>query len=139
MSGKINKIVPDTNVLVSATFWTGDSFKILDLVDKNKIKCILSKEIIEEYTKVISREKIIEKIENKNLIISKVIQRILTISTIVEPKQQFKIVEDPDDNKFLETAVEGKANYIISQDKHLLKLKQFKEIKIITPKEFLKL
>ena len=68
----------------------------------------------------------------ENLIISK--------SAIVLPRQKFKIVkEDPDDNKIVEAAVEGNCDFIVSSDKHLLKLKEFKGIKIITPKEFFKL
>ncbi|MBU1198966.1 MAG: putative toxin-antitoxin system toxin component, PIN family [Nanoarchaeota archaeon] len=44
---------------------------------------------------------------------------------------------DPDDNKIIECALEGKADYIITQDKHLLDLK-FDKIKILTPREFLR-
>ena len=47
--------------------------------------------------------------------------------------------DDPNDNLFVETAVAGNADYIVSQDKHLLKLKEFKKIKIITPEEFKKI
>ena len=134
----IPKATLDTNVLVSATFWTGDSFKILDLVDKKKVKSVSSKPIIEEYDRVIKSDEIIEKIENKDLIVSKVIQNVLSNSTIVDPKRQVTICEDPDDNKFLEAAVEGKVDFIVSQDKHLLKIKEFEGIKIVTPKEFLR-
>lgn len=49
------------------------------------------------------------------------------------------VIDDSDDNKFIEAAVEGNADYIITQDKHLLKLKKFNQIKLITPKQFLEL
>lgn len=48
-----------------------------------------------------------------------------------------EITEDLEDNKILEAASEAKADYIISGDKHLLKLKEFKGIKIVKAKEFL--
>jgi len=64
---------------------------------------------------------------------------ILERSIIVIPSQIINIVVDPDDNKFIEAAVEGKADCIVTQDKHLLKLKEFRKIKIITPDEFIKL
>ena len=48
------------------------------------------------------------------------------------------VKDDPKDNIFIETAVAGNADYLISQDNHLLKLKEFKGIKIITPEEFLR-
>ena len=134
------KITLDTNILVSGTFWSGDSFKILKLVDQRKIELIISEEIIKEYYKVINSEEIIEKIKGKNLILNKSVQKIILNSTIVIPKEKFNMVkEDKEDNKILECAFEGKADYVTSKDNHLLKLKEFKGIKIINPKEFLKI
>ena len=55
---------------------------------------------------------------------------------VVEPKQKFNVVkEDPSDNKFLEAAVEGNADYIVSGDKDLKRLKNFMGIEIISPAE----
>jgi predicted nucleic acid-binding protein len=48
------------------------------------------------------------------------------------------VQDDPDDNKFIECALECKANYIISGDTHLLNLKEYEGIKIIKSSEFLK-
>lgn len=133
------KLVLDTNILVSGTFWTGDSFKIMELIDKKKIVSMLSEEIIKEYYRVINSDEIIDKIKDKYLIISDVSKKIILNSTIIKLDIKLDIVkEDPDDNIILECAHEGKVDYIISQDKHLLKLKEFKNIKIITPEEFLK-
>lgn len=133
------KFVADTNVLISATFWKGDSEKIIIKAEKKEIKLILSKEIITEYSKVLNYSEIKNKIRNKRLEIGYTIQKIISIATIVEPKMQLNTVkEDPDDNKILECALEGKADYIVSQDAHLLKLKEFHGIKIITPKQALK-
>jgi len=66
-------------------------------------------------------------------------KEIVKESNIVSPKKPINIVSDPDDNKFVEAAIEGNAQYIISQDKHLLSLRECQGIKIITPKEFLKI
>jgi len=66
--------------------------------------------------------------EWKNLVIEN--------SILVEPTIKLNVVEDdPDDNKFLEAGITGKADFIISQDKHLLKLKEYKGIRIINPEE----
>jgi len=68
--------------------------------------------------------------EWKNLIIKN--------SIIVEPSIRLNIIkDDPDDNKFLEAGISGNADLIISQDKHLLKLKEYQKIKIISPEEAL--
>lgn len=51
---------------------------------------------------------------------------------------KIKVVkDDPDDNKFIECAVTNKANYIISGDNHLLNLRHYEDIRILSPKEFL--
>jgi len=63
---------------------------------------------------------------------------ILEIATMVEITGKVKvIVDDPDDNAILETAVVGNVQYLVSGDPHLLKLKEFAKVKILTASEFL--
>jgi len=132
------KVVLDTNVLVSGTFWRGDSEKIVNKVENKEVELVSSKELIEEYEEVIAREEIMDKMQNKDLILNESVQKIINDSTIVEPTKKFDVVkEDPKDNKVVECAVEGNVDYIVSQDNHLLNLKEFKGIKILTPEEFL--
>ncbi|MBU0979411.1 MAG: putative toxin-antitoxin system toxin component, PIN family [Nanoarchaeota archaeon] len=132
------RVVPDTNVLVSGTFWRGKSHKILELIDGRKIRFLISQQIVEEYRKVISSEEIVKKTENFRLIFSDVIERILSLSILIDPEIRLDVVkEDPDDNKVLECAKDGRADYIITQDNHLLKLKKFEGIQILTPEEFI--
>ncbi|MEK6834931.1 MAG: putative toxin-antitoxin system toxin component, PIN family [Nanoarchaeota archaeon] len=134
------KVVLDTNILVSGTFWTGNSFKIMELIDKREITSILSEDIVKEYHKTINSDEIIDKIKDKNLIISNVSRKVVLNSIIIQPKEKLDVIKnDPDDNKILECAYAGKAGYIVTKDNHLLKLKEFKNIKIVTPEEFLKL
>lgn len=134
------RITLDTNVLVSGTFWTGSSYMILNLIDKKRLRSISSKEIIEEYYEVINSDEIIDKVEKKKLIMYKLIEKVIKNSEITEPKTKLSIVkEDPDDDKILECAKEGGADYIITQDEHLLKLKKFDNILILKPDDFLKL
>ncbi|HIJ03014.1 TPA: putative toxin-antitoxin system toxin component, PIN family [Candidatus Woesearchaeota archaeon] len=132
------RVTLDTNILVSGTFWTGDSYRILELIDKKKITSILSKEIIAEYINTVISEEITEKIENKKLIAAKTAQKVVMMSEIVEPTRKIdRIKEDPEDNKILECATTGKAGYIITNDNHLLNIKGFEGIKILTPRQFL--
>lgn len=59
---------------------------------------------------------------------------ILENSIIVQPLNQLNVIEsDPDDNKFIEAAFYGNVDFIISQDKHLLYVKEYGNIKILTP------
>lgn len=132
------KIVLDTNVLISATFWDGDSNKIIEKVERKEIELVLSKDIIEEFAKVLDYREIKEKIKNKNLEMKRTIEKIISLSTIVDPIEKLNIVkEDSDDNKILECAKAGDVDFIITNDAHLLRLKQFEKIRIIPPREFL--
>jgi len=135
----MKRITVDTNILISATFWHGDSEKIIDKAENKEVTLVLSKEILEEYNQVLEYEEIKEKIKNKNLEMKKAMLKIGTISEIVEVNSKVDAVkEDPDDNKIIECAIDGNSEYIITKDRHLLKLKEHKGIKILTPEEFLK-
>ena len=133
------KITADTNVLVSATFWYGASEKIISKVEAKEICLVLSEEIIKEYSDVLDYKEIKDKIQDKRLVMIHTINKIISISNIIDPKIKLSIIkEDPDDNKILECALSANVDYIVSNDKHLLKLKEYKNIPIITPDNFLK-
>jgi len=130
------KIVLDTNILISGIHWKGDSNKILRKWFNEELEVISSLPIIEELVRILMNFKISMSPEDITLWEDLILQR----STIVIPDRTLDVVkEDPDDNKFLEAALKGKADFIISQDKHLLNIKEYEEIKIMHPKDFIKL
>lgn len=134
------KVTLDTNVLVSGTFWEGEAYRILQLIEQKKIQCYLSKAILEEYNKVLHSEEILEKVEDHHLKIKSAIIKVVEMCSIVEPKTRVLVVyEDPDDNKILEYALEAKVDYVVTYDEHILKLKEFEGIKLILPRELLRL
>lgn len=127
-------VVADTNVIVSALLWEGNESKIVGLVEEGKIKLLTSIALLDELKKVLMYERfgLDEKMGDDN------IKYILTISKIISPKRRLRVIrEDPADNRVLECALEGKARYIVSGDKHLVRLKKFGGIKIVRAKEFL--
>lgn len=66
------------------------------------------------------------------------VAKIVSLASIIDPTERLNVVkDDPDDNKVLECAIAGKVDFIVSSDNHLLKLKEFKKIKLVTPSEFL--
>ena len=133
------KITVDTNILVSATFWSGPSEKIISKAEAKEIQLILSNDIIKEYSEVLEYKEIQDKIKDKKLEMKRTVGKIILMSTIIEPKTKLRIVkDDPDDDKILECAVAGKVDCIVTNDNHLLKLKKFRNISILTPNEFLK-
>lgn len=132
------KVVLDTNVWLSAIFWTGEANKIVKKAEEKKFEIIISQEILSEIVEILNREQKFENLlENKKQRIEDVIKTILHLSILKEPKEKISVIKDESDNKFLEVALSGKANYILSYDNHLLELNEFRGIKIIHPTEFL--
>ena len=135
------KIVLDTNVWLSGIFWDGEASKILKRAEKENIQIIISEDILSEIVTVLNRESKFQKyILNLRLSIENLLRAILSISTLIETKTKLDIIKvDPKDNIILEAALEGKVEYLISYDNHILNMIEFRNIKIISPKEFLEL
>jgi len=57
---------------------------------------------------------------------------------IIFPKSKVKVCRDPNDDKFIDCAIDGKCKYIVSGDKDLLDIKNFENIEILTVRDFLK-
>ncbi|OGS27790.1 MAG: putative toxin-antitoxin system toxin component, PIN family [Elusimicrobia bacterium RIFOXYB2_FULL_48_7] len=128
------KIVFDTNVLISAfVFPGGPPEEIFHAVIMQDYKLGISAPIIEELKKVLRKK--FSWPENKITEIVKLIQR---NSTTVMPKCRIKTIQDEPDNRILECAEEFKADYIVNGDKHILKLKKYKDIRIRLASDFLK-
>ena len=133
------KVVLDTNVLISSLLKPKSKARdIYRLVLRGEIELYTSVDLINELSRVLEYPKFgFEKLQKE--VFLKNITRVATI--LVNPGLKINVIkEDPPDNKFLECAVEAKVDYLISGDnKHLLPLKNFQGIKIISPSEFLKL
>lgn len=135
------KIVIDTNIFINATFAkTGASAKILELIDKGKLKLLVSEDILAEYKYQLGFPYIAKRHEQSAKNIAKTIDRIISKAKIVKVEYRVRLVHaDPSDNKFLECAYAAGAEFIVSSDNHLLSLKSWQDIQIVTPGEFLKL
>jgi len=133
------RITLDTNIMVASTFWAGAPDRIMRLVEDEKVDLVLSEDIIGELLGVLEYEELKKKAKDKGLVMRRSVEKIVSVSEVINPQRRlFVIKEDPDDDKFIECAVEGDAEYLISRDKHLLKLKKYKKIRIVKPEEFLK-
>jgi len=129
------RVVFDTNTVVSALLFSGISSKLVSLWQKVLITPVLSREILDEYLRVLSYPKFdLSEGEIKELIQ----EEILPYAEVVKPKRRLRVVQrDPSDNKFVECAVAGKARVIISGDKELLSLGRYRQIRIQSPAQFL--
>lgn len=128
------KIVADTNVLISAFGWNGPEHELIARCLRTEITLCFSAQTLEEF-KVVSLRKKFGFSQDE---IDEFIDALLEASQMVFPEEQInEIKDDPKDNKFLECAAEAKAQFIVSGDRHLLKLGQFRRTKILSAKQFL--
>ncbi len=126
------RIVLDTNILISAFFWDGCPRKVYNLAKDNKVTILCSREIEIELIRVLSCQKF-------GLNASEIFPLIINLRTLIEVMSHISVIkEDPTDNVFIECAIDGNANYIISGDHHLLDLKSHNNIQIMRAKDFLK-
>jgi putative PIN family toxin of toxin-antitoxin system len=120
------RVVVDTNVLVSALINHGKPRRlVLKLLEKHTV--ILSRQMLVELAEVLSRDKFAIKSSQVDRFLSGLMRK----SKIVVTTSRFKVItQDPNDDVVLNTAYSGKAEYIVTGDKHLLDLKEYKRIKI---------
>ena len=122
----------DTNVLLSATLWDGSvAQKLLFDLIRQGVKIYSTTEILSEYQEILRRDFNFSDEE-----ISEIMEKVLAFVTLVSPQTKIKAVKnDPDDDVIIECAFESESKYIITYDKHLLNLKEFRGIRIIKPEE----
>jgi len=127
------KIVLDTNVFISGVFFTGPPFKILEAWRDDKLKIVISREILDEYYRVSKALSAQFPLIDLNPILEllTIKAELISIENLPEP-----ICDDPDDDKFIACAISSKSKLIISGDKHLLKVSGYQGIKIIRPQVF---
>jgi len=138
--GEKTRVVLDTNVWVSIFFnkVLGEEFE--ELLESGRIEVFVSEDILKEVARVLEYPKIKRVLESAGVTSRDVLEEILRVSSVVNPKEKLDVVaEDPDDDKFLECAVECGAEYLVSGDKHLLKVGEYRGIKVVPAREFLKM
>lgn len=135
--GKI-KTVLDTNILVLLLFKKSLAREFSEVVEKQKVDFYSSEEILKELARVLTYPKIEEILKKAGVEKKTALEALTEKLKIVNPKVKINVIkEDPSDNRVLECAIESKSKYVVSGDKHLLKLKKFKDIEILTAREFL--
>lgn len=127
------KIVLDTNVFISGVFFAGAPHRILKAWHDGRIQILTSEEIIEEYRRV---GELLSK-QFPGIEFAPALQLLAIHSEFVRSKKlAAQVCQDPDDDTFLECAISGKANLIVSGDKHLLKISGYKRTVIVSPRNF---
>lgn len=136
------RIALDTNVLVSAFISKqGQPARLLDiLLTFPEIQLISSAPILEELRDVLSRNEVKERFHYSARDVKSFVRAVRSVSVRVKIKSSFKVVEDdPKDDVVLNTAYDGRADYVVSGDHHLRELRGFKGIKIVGPNQMMRI
>jgi putative PIN family toxin of toxin-antitoxin system len=132
------RAVVDTNILVRAVIKpAGTVGPVLLRLRQGDYTLLYSRALLEELVDVLNRPRIRDKYRLTDQDIQTVVSLILLRGEAVTPAKQIKVCRDPKDDKFLEVAVAGGADVIVSGDQDLLTLHPFAGIPILPPAAFL--
>ena len=129
------RAVLDTNVLISSVISTGVPHEIVVKGFSSEYQIIVSVATLTEFRDTLLKYP--EKFHMDEEDVQEEVETIRYFAEFVDPDEDITAVEDdPDDDKFLEAAVAGNVDYIVSGDRHLLDLDSFRGIDIIEPRAF---
>lgn len=132
------RVVLDINVLASALIATGKPKELWLKAVRREYDLLSSKEILSDFLQVISRQKFERYVKERDIV--DFLEAFNNVTELVNVKSKFRVVkQDPDDDIILAAGYYGKADYIVSGDKHLLDLIQFRGIRIVTVDKMLKI
>ena len=134
------RAVLDANVLVSALINRhGPPGRIVErLLDARAFQIVVSEELLAELRRALHYPKIRRRLALSEGEISLWVEALGLIADVVRGELKLRVVpEDPDDDQYVSAAVEGLAQFLVTGDAHLLALKEYEGIRILTPREFL--
>lgn len=130
------RAVVDTNVLISAIFWPGKPKQLLNKIRRGEITFLTSQALLSELKQVLTRKDKPFKLSEEEA--RRVLSAIRDLAEVIQPHSQVTRCRDEADNRVLECALDGRADWIITGDTHLLEMRSFEEIKITTVADFLR-
>ena len=135
----MDRVVLDTSTLISGLLWDGNEATVIEKAENRTIKLFVSHHLLEELEGVLKRDKFSNKLKGKEYTVEKAVAKIALIATLIEPNIKIDVIkEDPDDNRVLECAASAEATVIVSGDSHLLNLRNYAGIDIVSTIDFMK-
>ena len=132
------RAVVDTSILVRAVIKpTGSVGPVLQRLRRREYTLLISRATLDETADVLYRPRLRTKYQLSNRVLRATIRLIVLRSELIRPDRRIVACRDPRDDKFLEVAVSGRAQVIVSGDEDLLTLNPFERIPIVTPARFL--
>lgn len=135
------RVVLDANVYVSSLLTqSGNAKQIIDMLEDASFELIISEPILDEIRRVLSYPHLV-KVHKKNVQdIEEYVDLLRQNSILVDPQEKLDVSTDESDNRYIECAVEGEADVLVTGDKkHLLPIKDYRGVQIISPAIFLAL
>lgn len=127
------RVVADTNIVVSGLLWRGNPRRVLDSAREGTIDLFTSAILLAELEDVLSREKFAKRLESVGVASHDLVLGYAALASVIEPAPiEPVILADPDDDAVLACAVAAQGEIIVSGDSHLLDLKQYQDIRILT-------
>ena len=125
----------DTSVYIRAFNFGGPAADLIAYARAGNLRIDTSEAIIDETTGVLR-----EKFQRDPYTINDVRQKLMALCNRVTPGEVLEVIkEDPDDNRILECAAAAKSDYIVSEDKDLLRVGEYRGAKIVTIRDFMTL
>lgn len=131
-----DRVVFDTNLLISAYLWGGAPRRALERIREGRWILLGSRQTLDELIRVLGYRRFGLTASE----IRPILDDIMALSRVIEVKEPVAVItDDPTDNIFLGLAGEGRAAYLVSGDRHLLRLRTYQHTNIITVRRFLDL
>jgi putative PIN family toxin of toxin-antitoxin system len=128
----MKRVTLDTNELVSAFNFGGQSLEIVRDAAAKKVEIAISEPIVNETLRVLR-----EKFDWQPYRLHALGDRLKTTFHLVEPKETLSVLADEPDNRILEAAKESGSQFIVTEDLAMLRLKRFEGIPIMNVRDFL--
>lgn len=133
------RLVLDTNVVVSALLWRGLPRSLLHDAYAGRVTLFTSVPLLLELGSILARRKFAIKIEASKLTIEQLVDYYAELTTVVRPVPVNGVAPDPDDDVVLGTALAAGAGWVVTGDKPLLSVLDYREVQIITVADAVKL
>lgn len=131
----MKRAVLDTNILISALGWDGNEDRVVRMALSGKLEIVTSPQLMGEF----KRAALQPGLDFTEAEVDEFFDALLEVCSLVNPPPTLKVARDTADNKILECALEGHAEFVISGDKDLLELGEFRGVKILNAGDFLRL
>ena len=127
------RVVADTNTVVSGLLWHGPPRQVLDATRAGTLQLYTTAVLLAELDEVLQRPKFAQRLTLAGVTTHTLVLGYAALARLIEPAVIVPVVEeDPDDDAVLACAVAVQAEAIVSGDSHLLDLKEYEKIPVVT-------